>query len=81
MYPTLFLLLSLMHNLQDGRRSSSDFESADSGTSEVVVVVVVVGTEGCFCFGGLGGNKKKKNLISCQIFIYLKKLLGYCVSS
>lgn len=48
MCPTLFLLLSLMHNLQDGRRSSSDFESADSGTSEEVVVVV--GTGGCFEF-------------------------------
>lgn len=28
MIGTLFLLLSLMHNLHDGLRSSSDFESA-----------------------------------------------------
>ena len=39
---TLFLLLSLMHNLHDGRRSSSDFDSADSVESEVIVVGIEV---------------------------------------
>ena len=58
---TLFLLLSLMHSLQDGRRSSSDFESAVWAGSEASALVVVVED---------WGEHTQICLISCQLHFF-----------